>query len=101
MTNHSYKFLFFIAVCLCLFACRTNDGDRHSVSVKIDIQTDSPRINHGISMIKALADSNIVICSDGKADIILTSEIDPSMGKEAFSITSKGRHARIKAGDDV
>lgn len=101
MTSHSYKFLFFISVCLCLFACRTNDGGRQTISVRIDIQTDSPRINHGISMIKALADSNIVICSDGKADIILTSEIDPSMGKEAFSITSKGRHARIKAGDDV
>lgn len=92
----------YLAVCLFLFACHTTKvGDRQTVSVKIDMDMDSPRVNHGMGMLEALADSNLITLTGHRADMILTAKIDSSMGKETFSIKNKGRHTRITAGDDV
>ena len=58
---------------------------------------DSPRVNHGMGLLEALADSNLITLTGHRADMILTAKIDSSMGKETFSITNKGRHTRIAA----
>ena len=93
--------LWLILACLNLASCGQRIAGEDRVKVYMDIDSDSPRIQHGLDIIQALADSNVICLSSRGEDIHLKVEIDDTLGKEAFKIESTGRRVTIKAGDDV
>ncbi len=73
----------------------------HLQSINIDLDSNSPQVQHGLQKLIELEKSGIIVFNDDDADLSIVGCIDTTLGAEAFRVTTDNNEVQLIGGNEV